>query len=68
MSGEKISNEELRRHYDQCCAQSSLLNPSEEAFKGFIVGFRCYERMAQLHGVAVTESDSKRCVPRKTEA
>ena len=63
MAETRISKEELRRHYLQCVEQTDNLSDSQETWIGFLCGFRCYERMANEIGLAMTDEDSRRFVP-----
>lgn len=60
----KISQDELRRHFEECVKGTKSLTRSQESFTAFIVGFRMYERMAMELGKPVTEEESRRFVRR----
>jgi hypothetical protein len=60
----RVSKEELRRHWLQCVKDTPNLPNTEDAFKGFICGFRVYEKMATALGFAMTDADSRLFVPR----
>jgi hypothetical protein len=59
----KISRDELRRHYEQAVRETESMKDTEEGWRGFIVGFRLYERLATHLGLQLTEADSKRFGP-----
>lgn len=67
MSG-RISKEELRRHYEMTVKASSQLTDSDDTFKGFIAGFRMYERMATTFGKNLHEQESRLIVPMGQES
>lgn len=56
---EKISLQELERHFRLCVVHSKGLPVTRDFIKGFQIGFRMYERMANALGKAVTENESK---------
>jgi hypothetical protein len=61
---QRISRNEIRRHYEQAVKDTSSFKMTEETWIGFLIGFRVYEMMANAHGVALSEADSVRCVPK----
>lgn len=61
---ERISKEQLVRFYRQVVKETEI-EDSEELRKGFICGFRCYERMATALGAELSDADARRFVPVK---
>lgn len=61
---DRISKEELRRHYLQCVADTASLQDTKESWIGFICGFRIYEKMATHLGHNLSDDDSKRFNPK----
>lgn len=63
---EKISLEELQRHYENCRKHTPdwpVTSFEFELRRGFMLGFRFYETIATLVGKAVTEDESKNIQP-----
>lgn len=61
---DRISRDELRRHYLQCVAETANLTDTKDAWCGFICGFRTYEKMATHFGMNLSDDDSKRFIPK----
>lgn len=49
MNIHRATPEQVRHLYLRCVQETSNLKDSKEAWEGFLVGFRCYERMSQAH-------------------
>lgn len=62
----RVSEEEIVRLFHLCERETEHLSNSGSAMIGFIVGFRCYERMATMLGKQMSDSECKRFVPTVT--
>jgi hypothetical protein len=49
MAIHRATREQVRALCLRVLKETTNLKDSKEAWEGFIVGFRCYERMAQVH-------------------
>ena len=59
----RLTRDQLRAKYLQCVKETASLTDTKEAWIGFIVGFRCYEKMATALGKNLTQMDCDRFVP-----
>ena len=60
---DRISMEHLARLYRQAVSETSTIDDSEELRRGFVCGFRCYERMATALAVELSDADARRFIP-----
>lgn len=58
----RATRDQVREKYLHCVAETPSLTDSEAAWIGFIVGFRCYERMAKYFGQSLHQSELDRFV------
>lgn len=50
----RATPQQIKRAYQNTVTESDLLTDSDDTKRGFIAGFRLYERMANAFGLALT--------------
>lgn len=64
---ERVEASEVRRQFNLACADTPSLPCTDDAWIGFVVGFRLYERMANQQGRAIPNEVFALVVPNRKD-